>query len=363
MEFAFGVAGPEDDVELRKLLAETAMPGLITVTFEREPDYFLGCTTMGDPCQVLIARHVPDGELSGVLCRAIRRLWINGQVTSMGYVGQIRVAEKYRGRRLLKQWMPHIQAQHHDGRVRHYFGVISDENTISRSILMDKQYAGFPGATEVARIKTLGLILRRPKATVQASFKITRGTSDQLPQIAAFLQEHGPHKQLFPFYDASNLTGPAMRGFELGDLAIAWQDGVIVGVVGLWDQGRYKQTVVQRYNGYLRWARPFYNLGSRVFGVQPLPAEGQYLASPYASMICIANNDPVIFRVLIREVYNTAAARQYPYLMVGLTEGDPLLEVAQEYAHITYQSRLYVGGWDEPLALDDRVPYVEIATL
>ena len=54
--------------------------------------------------------------------------------------------------------------------------------------------------------------------------------------------------------------------------------------------------------------------------------------------------------------------------MLGLTRDDPLLPVARKYLHIDYHSRLYLGSWESEhdgldAPLDDRVPYIEIATL
>ena len=46
-----------DEPEIRALVGSVAMPGAVSVRFGREPDYFLGTTTMGDPCDVLVARR------------------------------------------------------------------------------------------------------------------------------------------------------------------------------------------------------------------------------------------------------------------------------------------------------------------
>jgi hypothetical protein len=53
------------------------------------------------------------------------------------------------------------------------------------------------------------------------------------------------------------------------------------------------------------------------------------------------------------------------FLMLGLADSDPLLAVARRFLHVTYHSELFALAWSEqPLAeLDDRIPYVEIATL
>jgi hypothetical protein len=98
-----------------------------------------------------------------------------------------------------------------------------------------------------------------------------------------------------------------------------------------------------------------------------LPPPGQPIHYAFASFICIAHNNPDIFGALLRQVYNLAAGRGYSYLMLGLSERDPLLTVARQYAHIPYYSRLYTVCWKDEEAfhekLDLRIPYVEIASL
>ena len=128
------------------------------------------------------------------------------------------------------------------------------------------------------------------------------------------------------------------------DLVMARREDRIVGVLGLWDQSGYKQTVVQSYADPLRRARPLYNLAARLTGIQPLPGKGQHIRSAYASFVCVEHDDPGIFAALLREVTRLAATRGYAYLMLGLAERDPLLPTARGYPHIAYHSTLYVAG-------------------
>jgi hypothetical protein len=153
----------------------------------------------------------------------------------------------------------------------------------------------------------------------------------------------------------------------LYDFFIARKEGAIQGVIGLWDQSSYKQTIVRGYDRSLKLIQPFYDLGARLLGAQPLPRQGEHLNSVYASFICIANDDQAIFRSLLRKVYNTAAERGYAHLMIGLSEYDPLLPVVRAYPHIAYHSQLFIGYWadagDFYQELDLRIPYIEIAAL
>jgi hypothetical protein len=367
-DFVFELAGPDDDPAIRRLLANNSVPGRVSVTYEREPDYFLGCSTMGRSCQVLVARHQPSGQVVGVATRTIRPLFVNGQVEEVGYIGQLRVDRQFQGRWLVSSGFRFLHRLHEDGRVKGYITTIIEGNAQAQGILIRRARRHFPVYREVDRLCTLAIILRKPKPALPTTCEVGPATTAELGAIVAFLRQQGAQKQFFPVYRLEDFDDSrATRGFRINDFVVARHDGQVVGVVGLWDQSSYKQTVVHAYHNWLYWLRPVYNVGLRIGGARPLPPPGRPIDYAYASFICVANNDPGLFRVLLRQVYNLAAARGYPYLMLGLSERDPLLRVARQYAHIPYHSRLYTVCWKDEVSfherLDRRLPYVEIATL
>jgi len=100
MEVNIDVAVPEDDASIRRLVKRQPVPGRITVAFEREPDFSLGCAVTGDDCQIVVARTAEDAEVVGVACRSVRHVFLNGSEQRLGYLGQLRVDERFRGRGL-----------------------------------------------------------------------------------------------------------------------------------------------------------------------------------------------------------------------------------------------------------------------
>lgn len=382
-EFVFDLAGPDDEPAIRRLLAHNPVPGQVTVTYEREPDYFRGCATMGRFCQVLVARHRPSGQVAGVAARTTRPLFVNGQVEEVGYIGQLRVDDRFRGRWIVSAGFRFFHHLHADGRVAGYLTTIIEGNRQAQGILVKRARRHFPAYQEVDRLCTLAIILRSslprrlqarfstrtrtlPKQT-QAGYSLSLGSTAELSEIIAFLRRHGAAKQFFPAYTKDDFDDPVTLDFSSEDFIVARRRDEIVGVIGLWDQSGYKQTIVHSYQNSLRWLRPFYNTAGRLLGVQPLPSPGRPIHFIYASFICIAGNDPHIFHLLLGQAYAEAAARGYAYLMVGLSIRDPLLLPAKRYAHIPYYSRLYTVCWQDGLSfhekLDQRVPYVEIAAL
>ncbi|MBE7469675.1 MAG: hypothetical protein DPW09_31670 [Anaerolineae bacterium] len=385
MEFTFDLATPTDDPAIRRLLANNPIPSRVTVTYEREPDYFLGCATMGHFCQVLVARHRPSNEVAAVATRTTRPLFVNGQIEEVGYIGQLRVDERFRGRWLVSGGFRYFHQLHADGRVAGYITTIIEGNTEAQGILVERARRHFPVYREIDRLCTLAIILRKSARLASCVLRhqsasrltphaprtthhVTPASPADLPAIVSFLHQHGSTKQFFPvFSEADFTTSVTTLDFRVEDFVVARQNGQIIGVMGLWDQSRYKQTIVRAYHGSLRWLRPFYNGWLRLRGAKPLPPPGQPIHFAYASFICVAQNNPDTFGILLRYVYNLAVARGYAYLMVGLSTRDPLLDVARSYAHIPYYSRLYTVCWPDDLRfhekLDQRIPYVEIATL
>jgi hypothetical protein len=161
------------------------------------------------------------------------------------------------------------------------------------------------------------------------------------------------------------LGGSATLGFRIEDFVVFEIDGGLSGVVGLWDQSAYKQTVVREYSRGLRWTRPLYDAAARLTRRHSLPAPGETLRSAYAAFACVAKDDRFVFRALLRRLYELAAKRGHAFLVAGLAEDNPLLAEVRRYAHVPYHSTLYTVSWRGALHAtpDGRIPHVEVATL
>jgi hypothetical protein len=367
-DYAFELARPTDDPAIRRLLRENPVPGQMELTYEREPDYFLGAPVMGPISQTLVARQAESGQVVGLATRSVRPLFVNGQAENVGYIGQLRVEAAHRGRWLVPAGFRLFHQLHQDGAARGYITTIIEGNAEAEGLLVEKARRHYPAYRPVERIFTLALILRRPqRVKTDAGVEIRTGAQVELDEIVAFLQREGRRKQFFPVYSGDDFTGPALRGLRREEIAVALRGGKIAGILALWDQSAYKQTVVRAYRDDLRRIRPLYNLAAKMMGAQPLTPIGQPIHFAYAALACVEDDDSSLFRSLLQTVYNWAAAQGFAFLMLGLGERDPLLPTARRWLHIPYTSTLYTVCWQEDEAwrqgLDGRVPYVEIGTL
>ena len=60
----FSLATPDDDDALRRLLRENVMEGGISVSFRREPSYFLTSSIQGDQAEIYKGCNVETGEIA-----------------------------------------------------------------------------------------------------------------------------------------------------------------------------------------------------------------------------------------------------------------------------------------------------------
>ncbi|MCB0071976.1 MAG: hypothetical protein KDE20_10980 [Caldilineaceae bacterium] len=368
-DFVFDLATPADDAAIRALLAANPVPGDVTLAYLREPDYFLGCPVMG-ATQVLVARHLPTGQIAGIATRSVRTLFVNGEPVRVGYIGQLRVDHRFRGRWLVAPGFRFCHALNQADPAAGYITTIIEGNTEAEGLLVTRARGHIPAYREVGKLVTLAIVLHRRRwwARRPAGLSIERGSHAALDEIVAFLQREGRRKQFTPRFDEVDFADVTTRGFTPDDFLVArTSHGALCGVLGLWDQTSFKQTVVTGYVDRIARLRGVYNLGARIPARPALPHPGAAFHSIYAAFIAVADDDPEVFRALLEAAFRRAAARGFAFLTVGLSPRDPLFPVAARFAHIPYTSTIYTVGWPENAAfhdqLDGRVPYLELATL
>jgi hypothetical protein len=349
-----------DDAQIRAVLRRNIMPGAIELAFAHEPSFFDAIEVAGRDPQVVVGEQ--DGQLVGAGLVTIRRVYLNGKASEVGYLSSLRVDPAIRGTTALARGYRFYRRMHEaQRRVPFYLSTIMEGNSTARELLTSRR-AGLPSYHEIGRYHTTAIpLLRQGKLRLPADLRIVAGSAVGAGEIAAFLRETGKSRQYYPIYTADDLQAPTglLSGLVLDDFAVALTDDRIQGVIAAWNQLPFRQHVVTGYQGWLRWAQPL--LG------RLLPPPGEPVRSLLAACIAIRDDDPAVFRALFRHLLHVHTGGAYCFLFVGLAGDDPLLPVAREPWHLTLHSRIYTVEWGDGRAalqaLDDRAPYLELGSL
>src|ERR1700730_15113348 len=154
-------APPAYDSAIRGLCRRETMPGSITISYEREPDFSLGCRVTGNDFQVLVAREEQNGEVIGVACRSTRTLFVNGRSERFGYWGQLRIDRRFRGRWLVSRGFAMLKKLHDQDPIPAYLVSIVEGNQEAEGVLVGKPRKSFPSFHSVADFSTLAISLAR----------------------------------------------------------------------------------------------------------------------------------------------------------------------------------------------------------
>jgi hypothetical protein len=363
--FRFSLAGPEDDADLRALMAAGRMEGDIAVSFRREPSYFAGCCVQGDHAAVIKCVEVETGRVIGHGCRSTLEAFVAGAPRRIGYLSDLRSVADYRRGTLLARGYRFLRELHEGDPVPFYYTVIYDGNALAMANLVGAR-AGLPAYVDQGRVLTPALQLGfRKRELTLAGVRVVAGESARLEAIVEFLNREQRDRPLAPVrYPAQFTPGGRYSGLAAGDFLLAENStGEILGTIAIWDQRDIRQTHVERYSRRLAIVKPVYNLAARALPFRPLPSVGARVPNVYLCCVAARGHDVAIFRLLLRAAYNRLRASSAHYAIVGLHERDPFVVEIEDYKRIPAAGRLFLVHYPEvPLPnFGGRVPSVEAA--
>lgn len=368
--YHFELASEADDAELRQILAATPMQGTISLTFRREPSFFDAAWVDGTFCQIIVCRETNAQKIIGFGSRSVRERYVNGKSTPIGYLSTLRALPQHRNRGLLARGYKYIRNLHTDQRAELYLTTIAEGNERAISILTSAR-AGLPNYHAAGKFYTLviPIVSQRPTQLGNTSTTVRPATQQDLSALVEFLHRVGPTRQFFPKYQASDFFNPqgTFRDLQPSDLLLAFRDGRIVGTLGGWDQSGFRQTVVERYSGLLRWTRWVYNGYAKLRGRPSLPKPGESFRYLTAALPCVENDDAEVFAALLDTLLARFAGGDRDYLLLGLHESDGLLRPVAKRGTVSYVTWLYHVCWEDGdelrSRLDDRPAYLELGCL
>jgi len=366
--YTFELATTSDDQGLRRLLRTTPIQGDISITMEREPDYFAAPGLMGPLHQTLIARDTDTNNIIASGSRSVRARYLNGDVRNIGYLGELRVDASYRGYfGFIRKGYDAMRRLHEDGAAPFYLTSIVSDNIRARRFL-EKGVKGMPSYTPMGTLLTLVIPTRR--SAFKRYSDCSTASPDSRKQIADCLHGYYQRYDWAPYWKPGEIgSETGTPGLSMEDFLVSKRGNEIAGCMALWNQQHFRQIVVRGYSPNLARWRPFLNVFSRLSGRIRLPSVGKPWSYAYISPMAVDEDNPDVFTRLLQSTLWRARIKGYDYVLLGLADRHPLLGVARSVARYRreYTSQLYLVSWDEPPIKTDvtqnAVPHPEAALL
>ncbi len=345
------LAGKQDESELRDLLRKQPLPGWVTLSFEREPNYFDAAACEGERHQVLVARERSDAgettDVAGICARAVRRVFVDGEAQWLGYLSQFRTTAEWQGGhrayRLLRHGFGQVrQRLHRPDELPYDITSILVDNRPARRLLS----ADLPGMPHYHWISGFNTLIYRSGGRRRGSDqKVNSGAAVGLAAIADCLQRNYRRYQFAPVWDEAALLS---AGLSAEAFLVYQEKNRVKACISVWDQRSLKQTVVRGYRHPLGLLRPLINLAAPLLCFPALPKKGQSLRQGWLSHLASDQDDSGAVKALLRAALLRARELGLEQLMLGLADAHPLLSsVRAVRRHLSYRSDIYLVHWPE----------------
>ncbi len=362
--FKFEIAGQADDPEIRRLLHENPMPGRISLSLEREPNYFIDAKLPGEVKQTIVSRD--GGRLICVGCCTIRPRFVNGKPWRVGYLGGLRLDGPYAGRfDILRRGYEFFRELQVSSPAELYFTSIATDNLRARKVL-ERALPGMPRYEFIGDFVTafVSADTNRSKHKHPVGFVHSPAANELVP----FLNDYNQGYQLAPCWSTEELTALSALGLQTSDFLMLRNSERLAACGALWDQRNFKQTVIRNYAPWLALARPAFNACARMTKRPCLPAVGEPLANLFISHLAFQTDTPNALIDLVSKLRDMARQRKIQFLTLGFAANDVRLAMLRNQFHFReYRSRLYVVRWPQlggsAAELDRRSLAPEVALL
>lgn len=358
---------PAEDGALRAILRNTFMPGKISLSFQREPDFFRAEHAGNFESQIMGVRDVDSRGIVGFGCRSFHKGFIDGKLSTIGYLSGLRSTNEVRGGTLLSRAYRYLKQLHSDEKVPFYITTILDDNVDAKALLTSGR-GGLPVYHPLGQLATYLLPLYNKNNEAQGNDEggIQRGVSEATVEcINAFNGRH----QFGSFYTMADLHGRTslLPSFDQKNLYYYQRGSEVTATIGVWDQQSFKQSVVVGYSPSYRLIQPLSGMGAWMGWCAKLPRVGKTLPYLYASFLSYAPGHDGDLECLIRQVLADWKGRGFAYLLIGVHDTNPLAGQLEQISAMKLSSTIYLVYWEDllktALPSEQLIPHLEIATL
>jgi hypothetical protein len=330
------LATPLDNEQLLQLVSVPMPSNGVMVGMERAPSYFQATQTQYTDPQpwVIVSDDQPD-LIMAMYNLGERPCYVNGTVTNIRYVGDLRVNQQVRGKGLVHLMMKQLtKIMLGDDYAQ---TLILSDNAAARKMLHNAK-SGFPPHYHMDDVKTLTMTgvrqaPNRAARQMRNAVQFRSATVADAAAMTALVERMSAYYNFLPVYDFQGLVegSPYWMGLQFSDFTLIFRAGELVGMFGLWNQKSFKQTRIVDYSQWVGLARPLYNFWASLTQTMPLPKRGELVGYLMLHSALCDPKDVALFDVMVREAFRQTKARGQSALCYTLSEADPRVDSHQYF--------------------------------
>jgi hypothetical protein len=332
------LATAADHAGITQLMAQAPMHGELAIATARGSDALALYRLQRGTVECLV-HH----ENLGMCAFAVRDGFIDGEKVRVGFLSDLRMHGKHPDRRLFPRLYGRL---FHDVATRqrcdHWLTSIlaTNEKAVSALVATSDKRKDQPRYTLLARYDMAAVQLVVPPVLLKrrvprvADVAVRTATADDVPHIAQLLHSDHKHRAFGWCFDDGEFEHRLQHwpGFSLDNTYVACRpDGTLAGVCTAWDPAAVSRFKVVHLRGKMKWLTRASRWLSPLVGATPLPDVSSHYRYPTLANLSIVNDDPTVFRAMLRAVALKLHGKGLHFFAFPLYENDPLAPAIQDF--------------------------------
>ncbi|MFZ4713378.1 MAG: hypothetical protein ACOYL6_06690 [Bacteriovoracaceae bacterium] len=291
----FSLAKPSDNLELISFFQKRPMKSVgIGLHYEREPNFFTLCDYHSPHFFVFMAKV--NGRLLGIGTLIIRPGFIDGELTSVGYLGDLRVeANKeiaYKWRAFYRDLLLDAPLIEEFQGCEHFYTVVMDENVEAKNSLVKKdKFFSYELLSPYQMINVFAVW-----KNYKHSYNIRKAGASDIPVILAFYQ-NDKRDFAFDFNLELKRRLQSWSNFQIENILLVFDQDKLVGATMLWSPSPAKKIILTRLPLWLK------SILKVISYFHPLPHEKEELKCLYMNGLLVSESYETVLRAMIDYIF------------------------------------------------------------
>jgi hypothetical protein len=340
----------------------------IKLCFDRQPDIFRMAEIKYKPYSYLGFFH--ESILEGFVMIGYHTTQVNGNPETVFHFTDYYIRQEGRSKGFSYNISDYLFKETYNN-ARLGYGIIMEGNKEALSLLGRRhpRYPFVPWTRIINKLDVKTILLAFP-VKPDNTYTIRHATFEDIPIIVSLLNEEHKNRLFGNSFSESSFKHliSSRPDFSINNYYLA-MNGLkrIVGVSAAWDCSSFKQNRVIKYGTTFMPSRIGYWLLSKIYGLPPLPGEGQIFKDVTITDYAVKDRNPAIMEALLRAVYRDYRKLGYHSMIWGSSADDPILKAAKTFFHQDIISNIVLLSLKPELidnnAIKNRFPYIDIACL
>ncbi len=329
MSQVFCQAESGDSGRILEILESSAANGSIELLYTRRPDACLSYKKESEEAEVYVVKD--DEKILGTVAQIPREVYIGGEIKKAAYICGLKKDINYSG--FVNWGRAFFRSMVKEDIDSYFCSVVSDNSDIIN--MFDKRKRSIAVTERVQRYTTYMIAPRFRFKLKERGHTFRRAEREDADRIIEFLNSEGRKKDLFPLI--RNLE--QFTDLRLEDFFILEGGDGILAAGALWDQSGYRQYIVKKYNGIMRFAR-LLNPLLGLLGYIRLPRENENISFPMLSFFLSRDDNEEYCKAFLNNIA-AEIKKNYGMFVVGAAESYFAGKIYKKLKSIHFDTEIY----------------------